>query len=202
MFEQSQPESLLFSQSINEISYRRNQNLARVLFSLLPYVRQGVLQPGENNIRMFLSDQVYTASLIANGNLESGGVVFTSFGRWIKSILGNYLNNQKVRVRKSFRVEYEDQDLGDLVFNQTLLSASQPAKAAPKRPVKPLGVPSTQIPQEKISDVRPPCHDASNSGAGRSKGRNVLRIGSFSFDSHDHERAVERPSIWSLISPS
>ena len=155
MFEQSQPESLLFSQSINEISYRRNQNLARVLFSLLPYVRQGVLQPGENNIRMFLSDQVYTASLIANGNLESGGVVFTSFGRWIKSILGNYLNNQKVRVRKSFRVEYEDQDLGDLVFNQTLLSASQPVKAAPKRPAKSVGVPSTQIPQEKISDVRP-----------------------------------------------
>jgi hypothetical protein len=155
MFEQSQPEPLLFSQSVNEISYRRNQNLGRVLFSLLPYVRQGVLKPGENNIRMFLSDQVYTASITADGNLESGGDVFTSFGRWIKSILGNYLSNQKVRVRKSFRVEYEDQDLGDLVFNQTLLSASQPVKAAPKRPVKPVGVPSTQIPQAKISDVRP-----------------------------------------------
>jgi hypothetical protein len=34
--------------------------------------------------RMILSDQVYTVSLIADGNVEFGGAVFTSIGRCIK----------------------------------------------------------------------------------------------------------------------
>lgn len=85
---------------------KRLSRLAHCGFSLLPYLQDGTLFSGKNNLKMSFNDRAYSGSLKADGSIEMNGFTFRSIHDWIKSVSGKRFSSYKTSQKITLRLLY------------------------------------------------------------------------------------------------
>ncbi|KZS17302.1 Uncharacterized protein APZ42_016922 [Daphnia magna] len=108
-------ESHSSSQSLFLGSKNRTPTIVKIGFHLRPFVLNGVLCPGKNNMKLTINSRIYIGSLAADGTIEMNGFNFSTIGNWIRSVEGKPFSKLSKLVQRTFDLQYNGKSLGQVL---------------------------------------------------------------------------------------
>ncbi|KAI9555537.1 hypothetical protein GHT06_018052 [Daphnia sinensis] len=122
------------SQSAFFRSKNRTPTIAKIGFHLRPFVLNGVLCPGKNNMKLAINSRIYIGSLAADGTIEMNGFNFPTIGNWIKSVEGKPFSKLSKSVQRTLDVQYSGKSLGQVLDVDEPLKTSGLGKVSTLQP--------------------------------------------------------------------
>ncbi|XP_059352079.1 uncharacterized protein LOC130686655 [Daphnia carinata] len=96
-------------------SKNRTPTIVKIGFHLRPFVLNGVLCPGKNNMKLTINSRIYVGSLAADGTIEMNGFNFRTIGNWIKSVEGKPFSKLSKLVQRTLDLQYNGKSLGQVL---------------------------------------------------------------------------------------
>ncbi len=115
--------------------YKHISMLTHSLFTLRPFLLDGTLSPGQNNLQMKFFNQVFKGSLKADGYIEVNGFAFACISDWIKHVAGIRYSSFRIHQKASLQLLYGENGraLEEIIPLDKIPASKGPKKVTPSK---------------------------------------------------------------------